>query len=295
MGLILRTTHDNLPAGATVSNSRLSVQQMDNNFIYLQSIASGNTDLTNLSTDIIPAANSVYSLGTSASQWKSLHVSGQTIYIGGVPLSTNNGSLVVNSINLGTTASPLILSADTNNNNTLIINGTPSIGATGPKGPTGNPGPNGLSSLSLVTLTVASASQYMESGWITTGNPYLITDADPNLYGTSSQFGFGEGTNILLYGVDENNFTSSGYGKFYNPNYASYSVWDSTATYSVSDKVIYGGKVWNLTATASVGSDNYWNLQSDWEVIDYQNSRYYDEEKKNIKYSIADDNINSRY
>ena len=71
MGLILRKTHDNLPEGATVSNSRLSIEQMDNNFIFLQSIAGGNQDLTNLTTDIIPAANSVYSLGTSASQSKS--------------------------------------------------------------------------------------------------------------------------------------------------------------------------------------------------------------------------------
>jgi hypothetical protein len=77
-------------------------------------------------TDIIPAEDSVYSLGTSASQWESLHVSGGTIYVGGVPISTDGESLVVNSINsnsinLGTTASPLILSADTNNK--LLLNG----------------------------------------------------------------------------------------------------------------------------------------------------------------------------
>lgn len=91
-------------------------------------------NLTNLTTDIIPAVNSQYNLGTSASQWKSLHVSGQTIYIGGVPLSTDNGSLVVSSINLGTTASPLILSAE---NDVLLLNGIDSVGATGPTGATG--------------------------------------------------------------------------------------------------------------------------------------------------------------
>lgn len=300
MGLILRTTHDNLPAGATVSNSRLSVQQMDNNFIYLQSIAGGNPDLTNLTTDIIPAMDSVYSLGTSASQWKSLHVSGQTIYIGGVPLSTDGTSLVVNSINLGTTASPLIISADSNNN-TLVINGTASIGAIGPQGPrgaTGTPGaagPNGLSSLSLVTLTVASASQYMESGWITPGHPYLITDADPYLYGTFSTFAFGEGTNILLHGVDSNNFSTIGFGKFYNPNYDNFDVWDQGATYSVNDKVIYGGRVWNLTATASVGSDNYWNLQSDWEAVDYTDMAFYNVVWNEVEYNIDDNYITSRY
>ena len=111
-------------------NSRLSIAEMDNNFLYLEELALSGTasaiDLTNLQTDIIPAEDSVYSLGTSASQWESLHVSGGTIYVGGVPISTDGESLVVNSINsnrinLGTTASPLILSADTNNK--LLLNG----------------------------------------------------------------------------------------------------------------------------------------------------------------------------
>ena len=222
MGLILRKTHDNLPEGATVSNSRLSIEQMDNNFIFLQSIAGG---------------------------------SGQ--------------------------------------------NGT--TGATGPQGPrgaTGTPGaagPNGLSSLSLVTLTVASASQYMESGWITPGHPYLITDADPYLYGTFSTFAFGEGTNILLHGIDSNNFSTIGFGKFYNPNYYEVNVWNPGVTYSVNDKVIYGGRVWNLTATASVGSDNYWNLQSDWEAVDYTDTDFYNVVWDEVEYNIVDNYITSRY
>jgi hypothetical protein len=106
-------------------NSRLTIAEMDNNFLYLEELAISGTvsaiDLTTLETDIIPAEDSVYNLGSSASQWKSLHVSGQTIYVGGVPISTHDGSLVINSINLGTTASPLILSAD--DNNKLTLNG----------------------------------------------------------------------------------------------------------------------------------------------------------------------------
>jgi hypothetical protein len=102
---------------------RLSIEEMDNNFLYLQELALSSSviDLTNITTDVIPAEDSQYNLGSSASQWKSLHVSGQTIYLGGVPLSTDNGSLVINSINLGTTASPFILSSDDNNN--LLLNG----------------------------------------------------------------------------------------------------------------------------------------------------------------------------
>jgi hypothetical protein len=104
-------------------NSRLSIAEMDNNFLYLEQLAqTGSASLTNLATDIIPAEDSVYNLGSSASQWKSLHVSGGTIYVGGVPISTHDGSLVINSINLGTTASPFILSSDNDNNN-LLLNG----------------------------------------------------------------------------------------------------------------------------------------------------------------------------
>ena len=248
MGLILRTNHTNLPVGAVVQNTRLTNAQMDANFIFLQSIASGGT----------------FSIGIGAT--------GPQGPVG------NQGP----------------------------------VGATGPQGATGNQGPqgatgtnglagpNGLSSLDLVTLTVASASQWMENGWITTGNPYLITDADPYLYGgaglsPSNIFNFGEGTNILLYGVDENNFTTSGYGKFYNPKYDVYNVWDITATYSVDDKVIYGGKVWNLTGTASVGYSDYWTLDSDWNVLDYTDTTYYNVVWDEVEYDISNNFISSRY
>ena len=36
MGLVLRTNHENLPVGATVSKELLAIEQMDNNFIFLQ-------------------------------------------------------------------------------------------------------------------------------------------------------------------------------------------------------------------------------------------------------------------
>lgn len=123
-----------------------------------------NIDLTGLTTDIIPAVDSLYSLGTSASQWKSLHVSGQTIYIGGVPLSTDGDSLVVSSINLGTTESPLILSADQEN---LLLNGTGSFGATGatgsqgPIGPTGATGSEGLQGIQGPTGSDGHYSEFI--------------------------------------------------------------------------------------------------------------------------------------
>ena len=55
-----------------------------------------NIHFQSVNTDIIPAQNSVFSLGNSSLQWKSLYVSTNTIYIGGTPLSITNGSLTVN-------------------------------------------------------------------------------------------------------------------------------------------------------------------------------------------------------
>jgi hypothetical protein len=53
--------------------------------------------LANVATNIIPASNSVYNLGNSTNQWKSLYVSNSTIYIANTPLTVHaNGSLLVN-------------------------------------------------------------------------------------------------------------------------------------------------------------------------------------------------------
>ena len=65
-------------------------------------------DLTSISSDIIPSANNSYSLGNTTHQWKDLHVSSNTIYIGGTPLSVNNGTLLVNN-------APVTANVDTGN------------------------------------------------------------------------------------------------------------------------------------------------------------------------------------
>ena len=52
---------------------------------------------TAFTTHLIPQANNQYDLGTSSTQWRSLYVSTSTIYIGGVPVSVANNTLVVGS------------------------------------------------------------------------------------------------------------------------------------------------------------------------------------------------------
>ncbi len=49
------------------------------------------------SGNVLPSANVTYNLGSPTQQWKSLYVSSDTIYLGGVPLSVSGGTLLVNS------------------------------------------------------------------------------------------------------------------------------------------------------------------------------------------------------
>jgi hypothetical protein len=75
---------------------------------YVDSVASqsiyGNSNVKSYLTggfdgNIIPSANAVYSLGSITNQWKELWVSNSTIYIGGVPISTDSqGNVNIDSI-----------------------------------------------------------------------------------------------------------------------------------------------------------------------------------------------------
>jgi hypothetical protein len=45
--------------------------------------------------DLIPSADSTYDLGSSSNKWRDLYLSGQSIYLGGLKISAENGELVV--------------------------------------------------------------------------------------------------------------------------------------------------------------------------------------------------------
>jgi hypothetical protein len=66
------------------------------NFEYLNSISSAT--FTDITTDIIPAINNTYSLGSPVKQWKELFVSTGSIYLGNVKLSNNNGQLQIQNV-----------------------------------------------------------------------------------------------------------------------------------------------------------------------------------------------------
>jgi len=61
--------------------------------IYANSTIYTNSNVTNylqaVTGNIIPAANVTYTLGNVNYQWKEIHVSGNTIFMGGIPLSTS--------------------------------------------------------------------------------------------------------------------------------------------------------------------------------------------------------------
>jgi hypothetical protein len=73
-------------------------------------IADGDQDY---SGNLLPTASNTYSLGSSDLRWKDLYLSGNTIFLGDVQLSSSNSKLVVNSIeaNIIVTSNPTLYSA----------------------------------------------------------------------------------------------------------------------------------------------------------------------------------------
>jgi len=55
-------------------------------------------DFANVGGDIIPVANVTYNIGSPTQRWNDLYLSGSTIYLGDVEVSTANGTLSVNSM-----------------------------------------------------------------------------------------------------------------------------------------------------------------------------------------------------
>ena len=89
--VLLYNTYANVRAGYFIGNGSqltgITSYANSNVVAYAAAGWSGN---------IIPNANSTYTLGNSTNQWKSLYVSNNTIFIDNIPISVSNGSLSVN-------------------------------------------------------------------------------------------------------------------------------------------------------------------------------------------------------
>lgn len=157
---------------------------------------------------------------------------------------------------------------------------------------------------SATTLTNTEAIDLINSAGIKSGTNYLIIDVNPTLYGSNSAFTYGlTGTNIILKGLDSTHFSSNGHGQFYNPIYASYSMWDTNASYLINDKVIFGGQVW-VNTTGNTGDtlgDGYDSASfisldpEDWAVQPYTDSTLYNCVWDEVEYDLQNDFITSRY
>jgi len=66
------------------------------------------SDLTTVTSHILPAADLTYDLGSTSSQWRSLYVGTSTIYIGGTPVSVSGGSLTVGGITISSNSTATI-------------------------------------------------------------------------------------------------------------------------------------------------------------------------------------------
>lgn len=71
--------------------------------------------------DLLPGTTSTYNIGSPQYEWHTLYVGSQSLVVGGVTVSSSNGSLNISSINLGTNQNPLLLTAS---GSSLFLNGT---------------------------------------------------------------------------------------------------------------------------------------------------------------------------
>lgn len=79
------------------------------------------------SGDLLPNVDDVYSLGSPTYQWKKLYVGSQSLYIGGVTISSTGEAISINQINLGTENNSVLLSASGSNiylNENILVSAT---------------------------------------------------------------------------------------------------------------------------------------------------------------------------
>jgi|688.fasta_scaffold06677_13 hypothetical protein len=140
-------------------------------------------------------------------------------------------------------------------------------------------------SATIVTKTKAEIDTLISGNDLVPLTVYEITGVDTALYG---------GSTIYLQAINDNILATDGYGKFFNPKYnqavSGFEVWTSAGTYSIGDKVHWGGKTWENVAGNVGASTDLFTLDAEWSVIAFNDTDYnvaYDL----IKYDYVNDNI----
>lgn len=104
------------------------------------SLPYAGASLSNVDSNVVPTDNVTYSLGTDTNRFSELYLSGNSIYLGNIVLSEDNGELSVNGSivpNANNTLSNK--GADTNNWNTLTAMGLYTVNRNSWSGVTGAP------------------------------------------------------------------------------------------------------------------------------------------------------------
>jgi hypothetical protein len=120
------------------------------------------------------------------------------------------------------------------------------------------------------TLTYSQMTGKTSTNSLKPGCFYMITDADPTLYG---------GTNIVIQAITNNQLALQGHGLFYTPLYdqsiAGFGIWYTGGTYGIGDDVFWGGYVWeNLTGSVGSSTDLYNLDNTNWSAKTYNYSGY---------------------
>ena len=167
-------------------------------------IGSSNGNIV-IDTALVPSGNATIDLGTIDNQWRSLYVSGQTVYLAGVPLSVSDGNtlsfgntVVATSSNVPTTVTGNItfsnttigtVNTDSDVNINVMFDGNAHVWTFGADGGTTFP-----------TLTVPISDSASPSG---TGQTIKFSDSSQQaiIYGPASTSEFLDAERIIIQGA----------------------------------------------------------------------------------------------
>jgi len=269
MGLILRTNHATIPPGATVSNKLLTVEQIDNNFIFLQSNLVNINIVTKNELDTLISTNSLKK--------------GQSYRITGVDKSVNY--MYENYLYGGTDI--VVMAIETNK----ISNS--GIGQF--FNPKYNRNVDGYGiwdpySTYNITLTNNAYNFFQKNEYIYSyPNGYegrIVGDIHSNKF-------------ITINGDWTTEFSFAGEDSEATADINSVTI----KTYNVGDVVFWGGRAW-INTSGNVGqkagpyeftySGTSSKVYDDWNPIAYTNSNYYNEVWDDIIYDYENDTIIER-
>lgn len=103
-------------------NSTLTGKTFSGDVIVTEGLTVGSN--SNYSGDLLPTSDSIYNLGSPILQWDKLYVASQSLYVGGVTISSDNDAISINRLNLGTELNPIIISGSGSD---VFLNGSNSI------------------------------------------------------------------------------------------------------------------------------------------------------------------------